>query len=194
MKKFFRLHQKDIQILKKFKMVSKNCPACNSSKNKKIFLKLNFKFVICKKCQTVYVNPSPTEKALEKYYTSSKSMKFWDTIFRETESIRKKKIFQPRVKLISQILKNYNLRNCKTMVEVGAGYGWFCDLAKQKNLAKSIIAIEPSPDLAESCRKIKGIKVIESTIEKNTEKLDSDLIVSFELVHLLYNPKSFFYV
>ena len=77
------------------------------------------------------------------------------------------------------------------MVEVGAGYGWFCEFAKQKKLAKKIIAIEPSPQSAAVCRKIKGIEVIESTIEKNTEKLDSDLIVTFESVHLFFNPRHF---
>lgn len=191
MKTYSKFYSEDIRILKKSKLVQKHCPACDSKDYTLLFKKMKFNFVACKKCDTVFVNPSPTPDALEFFYTSSKSIHFWDKIFKQTASIRKKNIFQPRIKLVSEIIKQYNIDTCKTMIEVGAGYGWFCELAKKKKLAQKIIAIEPSPTSAKSCRKIKGIQVIESTIEKINEPLYADLIVTFELVHLLFNPRSF---
>lgn len=191
LKKYNYLYQNDLPVLKKHKLVKVKCPACNSTTSNIRYKKMGFTFVSCKKCKTLYVNPRPTEEALEEFYTKTKSSEFWNKIFDKTKITRKQKIFKPRIKMVFEILKKYNISKCEKMVEVGAGYGWFCEFAKEKQLAKKIIAIEPSPKSAEMCRKIKGVEVIESTIEKSMEKLNSDLIVTFESVHLLFNPKFF---
>lgn len=190
-KKYHRLIQNDLRELKKEKLILVNCPACNSKRFEHKYQKMEFKFVSCKKCNTIFINPRPTESSLEKFYTKTKSSEFWNKIFEKTKETRKEKIFKPRIKLVFDILKKYDVIKCKKMVEVGAGYGWFCELAKEKKLAKKIIAIEPSPEAAKICRKIEGIEVIESTIEKNLKKLQSDFIVSFESVNLLFNPRFF---
>jgi len=148
------LYLQDLNLLKKNKLLEINCPACDSDNQTKLFTKMGFHYVSCNKCFTVFLNPRPNEKTLENFYKSSKSMEFWDKIFKETESIRKERIFEPRLKLVSKILSKYKIRNCNELVEVGAGYGWFCELAKKKNLAKNITAIEPSPSFTKVCRKI----------------------------------------
>lgn len=191
LKNYNLLYQNDLQILKKNQLVSVNCPACDSKRNRIKYKKMGFNFVICKKCITLYVTPRPTESSLEEFYSKTKSSEYWNKIFKKTKKIRKEKIFKPRIKMVFDILNNYNIKKCKNLVEVGAGYGWFCELAKKEKLAQRIIAIEPSHHSAEVCRKIKGIHVIESTIEKNIDSLHSDLIVSFESIHLLFNPRFF---
>jgi len=191
METYQKLYQKDMAILKKGKLVKVNCPACNSSNYKIRHSKMRFSFVSCTKCNTVFVNPRPTEMALEHFYTSTKSSEFWDTIFKKTKDVRIERIFKPRIKLVREILEKYGIKKCEKMVEVGSGYGWFCELAKEKNLAQKIIAIEPSPKSAAVCRKIEGIEVVESTIEKCPQLLQSNLIVTFESVHLLFDPGSF---
>ena len=188
MKQYWKLYDTDIELLKN-QMIIVNCPACDSSKNNQWVLKKGFTFVECQNCSTVFVNPRPNKKTLEEFYTKTKTSVFWDKIFKETEKTRIEKIFKPRVALVKEILKKYDV-TCKKMVEVGAGYGWFCKLVKDQNIAEEIIAIEPSPTIASECRKV-GINVIESTIEKCPNELGADLIVSFELVHLLFNPGSF---
>jgi len=186
-----RLYNQDLKKIDKKKLLKINCPVCNSKKYKLWTRKMGFNFVICQKCETLFINPKPNEHDLKEFYKNSKSMVYWNEIFRETETIRKEKIFKPRVKLIKKILQEYGVFNCKTMIEVGAGYGWFCELSKKMKLSEKIIAIEPSHMQAESCKKIKGIKVVESTFEEYKEKENPDLIVSFEVLHLLYNPKLF---
>jgi 2-polyprenyl-3-methyl-5-hydroxy-6-metoxy-1,4-benzoquinol methylase len=121
----------------------------------------------------------------------SKSSAFWDKIFQQTESVRKERIFKPRLQLVKKILQDYGITNCKKMIEVGAGYGWFCEMAKEEKIAEEIIAIEPSPKVAQMCKQIGGIRVIESVIERCLDQLDADLMVSFEVVHLLFDPISF---
>jgi len=185
-----KLYQTDLTLLLD-KLVEVNCPACNRNDYQLKYKKMSFTFVQCNECKTVYVNPRPVEKNLEKFYTTTNSSKFWDKIFSETKEIRIEKIFRPRIKLVTDILKQYDLNHCETMIEVGAGYGWFCELAKEQKLARKIIAVEPSPICAQICKKINGIQVIKSTIEKNFDKLNSDLIVTFETIHLLFNPAVF---
>lgn len=186
-----KLYKEDLKIFNKKTFVKVNCPACNSNRFKLWTKKMGFNFVLCQKCRTLFVNPRPNESDLEKFYRSSKSMKYWNKIFKDTELVRKEKIFKPRIKMVKEILKEYDMTVCKIMLEIGAGYGWFCELAKKMNLAKNIIAVEPSSTQAESCRRIKSIEVVESTIEKYQKRISPDLIVNFEVLHLLPNPKDF---
>ena len=89
------------------------------------------------------------------------------------------------------ILRGYGMDNCNKMIEVGSGPGWFCELAKEQNLAKKIIAIEPQPTFCNLCRKITGIEVIQSTIENYTQIINADLIINFELIAHLFSPRTF---
>jgi 2-polyprenyl-3-methyl-5-hydroxy-6-metoxy-1,4-benzoquinol methylase len=185
-----KLYIEDLEIFKKSELIQINCPACDSSNYNHYCTKMNFDWTRCSDCSTIFVNPCPSEKALEEFYTSSKSMEFWDKIFKESEKVRKEKIFHPRIEFVKEILKKYEINYCKKMIDVGAGYGWFCELAKQENMAENIIAIDPSKLFCDACKKIEGIEVIESTIEKYTQN-DANLIVNFELISALFNPRSF---
>src|SRR5438445_2512671 len=186
-----RLYKDDLVLFKNDNLITVNCPACGSKKYSQKYTKMGFHYVLCNRCSTLFLNPRPSEHSLEIFYTSSKSMAFWNKIFKETARVRKKRIFEPRIKMVSEILKRYGIKKCNTMVEVGAGYGWFCKLAKEQKLAKQIIAIEPSPMFSAVCRKIPGIKVIESTIEKYTKMSNVDLILNFELIAHIFNPRIF---
>ncbi len=157
MNQYLKLYEKDLVLLKSY-MNSVNCPACDSSNYKQWVLKMGFNFVECNSCSTVYVNPRPNEESLKQFYTSAESQLFWVKIFKNTEKTRIEKIFKPRIKIIEEILKEKKIK-CNRMVEVGAGYGWFSNLAKDNKIAKEIIAIEPSPISASVCRR-SGIKVI----------------------------------
>ncbi|MBC8444359.1 methyltransferase domain-containing protein [Candidatus Woesearchaeota archaeon] len=185
-----KLYKEDLLLFNKSELVQVNCPACNSTDYQHYCTKMNFEWTSCIDCSTIFVNPRPTEQALETFYTSSKSMEFWDIIFRESENTRKEKIFKPRLEFVKEILKKYGVTFCPKMIDVGAGYGWFCELAKEQNLADAIVAIDPSKLFCDACKKIDGIEVIQSTIEKYKQK-DANLIVNFELTSALFDPFSF---
>jgi len=189
-KKMNQLRNEDMKLFQPKSFLKINCPACDSKKYDFVFKKSKFNFVECKKCSTVFVNPRPSIKLLEKYYSSSKCMNYWSKIYEKTEKSRIKNIFVPRLNLVKQILSENKIKKINHLVEVGAGYGWFCRLAQKNNLAKSITAIEPSKLTSKKCRKIPNINVIESTIEK-IPSLNADVIVNFELIEHLFNPRPF---
>ena len=75
-------------------------------------------------------------------------------------------------------------------MDVGAGFGTFCEEIKKSGFFEKVIAIEPTPDLAETCRK-RNIETIEKEIEnvKMNEKVD--VITNFEVIEHLFSPKEF---
>jgi 2-polyprenyl-3-methyl-5-hydroxy-6-metoxy-1,4-benzoquinol methylase len=155
------------------------------------YQKYSLTFCECIHCKTVYTNPRPTEKILSDYYKKSKSYKYWnEVIFPASEKKRRKNIFKPRVDKILSLCKKHSVHTGK-LVEVGAGFGTFLSEMATRKAFSSLIAIEPTPSLAETCRK-KGIKTIESTIEEvppNTIK--ADVAVCFEVIEHLFSPTSF---
>lgn len=177
-------------ILKnKHKFVSISCPACNSLEFYKQFEKNGFTFVSCNKCSTLFINPRPTTEMLKEYYNTSESVKLWDKkIFPISENTRREKIYAPRAYQVTQLCKKYNVHT-KTLVDVGAGFGTFCEEVQKLEIFEKIIAVEPAQDFANSCRQ-KGIEVIEKPIEE-VELNDVDVITNFELIEHLYNPKDF---
>jgi len=188
-----RLRLEDIKNFfadqKKFKKV--NCPACNSADHQFNFKKNIFRFCRCNKCGTLFVNPRPNQKQLADYYSKSKGIAFWSKyIFPKSEKVRIKKIFIPRTKLVANVLKKYYHLPVETLLEVGAGDGFFLRLARDFKIAKRILAIEPSKKAAEKCRAL-GFEVFENMVEDVELKSKADVIVNFELIEHLFNPRGF---
>ena len=185
------LYKEDLQILTKSGKIQIDCPACNSAKYDNFLTILDYDLVKCSNCRTIFIQKRPTENSLEDFYTNSKSGEFWEKIYKKTEIVRKEKIFKPRIKMVNEILKEYGVADCDTMLEVGCGYGWFLELANESKLANNIIGVEPSPKFCEAIKKIPGIKIVQKTFENFPSNISDDLIVNFELLSQLFNPRSF---
>ena len=168
-----------------------NCPSCEQL-GEHSFKKDGFDYSECIQCQTLYVSPRPEEKAFLDYYTNSPSSKFWATTFyKETENIRREKIWKPKAKLILDELEKQNISDCQ-IIDIGGGYGIFAE-EMQKISSHPVTIIEPGPHLARVCRK-KGFQVVEKFLENVSISDLSDgqkCFVSFELFEHLYSPKIF---
>ena len=188
--KYLGLCKKDIQnfFINKKKIYIK-CPACLNT-GEKLFSKYKFTYFKCLKCNSIYNNPRPLEKYFNQFYLHGDSTKYWSTDFyAKTSKIRKKKLWEPKIKLIKKIIKDTKVQN---IIDIGAGYGDFLDLAKKK-ISKNTVAIEPSTKLSNIC-KFKGHKIIKKFIEetkKNDIPRGSNLFCSFELFEHVYNPFRF---
>lgn len=165
------------------------CPACESQAYQLVFKKDGFTFVSCLKCESVFINPRPTPAMLEKFYATSKSLKHWnDEIFPASECARREKIFAPRAKQIADLCMKYRAHT-EILIDVGAGFGTFCEEIKAFAMFGEVLAVEPSHNLAETCR-LKGIDVIEKPIEEVNLNAAS-VVTSFELIEHLFWPKDF---
>jgi SAM-dependent methyltransferase len=167
------------------------CPACRSECSRSAFQKYTLDYVVCSDCETMYMNPRPSPVLLEMYYSTSENYAYWNKhIFPASESTRREKIFRPRAKRVAEICRRYAVAT-RTLLEVGAGFGTFCEEMRGVGAFEQVIAVEPNPGLAESCRR-RGIDVIEKPIEHVTlEQGHVDVIASFEVIEHLFCPRDY---
>lgn len=176
-------------LSKKKDFIEVCCPACDKNNSNISFVKNKLKYVACNNCGTLYINPRPTFEILGEFYAQSAVYEYWNKfIYPMSDEKRREFIYRPRVERIVGICKKYNKKKV-TLMEIGAGPGSFCEEAKLSGFFKNIIAVEPTKDGAESCRK-KGINVLEEQIENVSLKPGSiDIIVAFEVIEHLFSPK-----
>lgn len=174
---------------RQFKTVG--CPACGSKKSILKYRKYLMTYYQCQKCQTVYTNPRPTDAILERFYKQSKFYKYWnDVIFPASEKVRRKNIFKPRVDKILYLCKKYSILT-NSLIDVGAGFGTFLVELKSRKKFKHLTGIEPTSDLARTCRE-KGLSIIEKTIEEiPANTISANVVTAFEVIEHLYSPKDF---
>ena len=167
------------------------CPACGGTKARLQLKKYGCTYVSCTICSTMYMNPRPTPAILEWYYRTSENYRFWNThIFPASERARRKNIFRPRARRLLRICRALDVKR-RTLVEVGAGFGTFCEEVHRLKAFSRVIAIEPTPSLAKTCRR-KGLEVIERPIERVRLPAGGiDVVAAFEVIEHLFSPRTF---
>lgn len=168
------------------------CPACGADDQKPKFQKNGINYVECKKCQTFFVNPRPPSEVLEWFYRESPNYAYWNkVIFPASEAARLERIFKPRVDRLLDICRKHMVET-KAILEIGAGFGTFCAEIKRRNVFARVMAVEPVPDLAKTCRE-RHLEVLELPVEQ--VQLDGDelfdVVASFEVIEHLFAPADF---
>jgi 2-polyprenyl-3-methyl-5-hydroxy-6-metoxy-1,4-benzoquinol methylase len=195
---FLSLAEKDIETyFRNSPFYYINCPACESSHSSFQFRKMGFDYEECLNCKTLFVNPRPTADAFSCYYEDSPSVRFWATNFyRETAESRRELIIIPKAMIIRDYLLQFvsPFPDDSCVIDIGAGYGIFCEELIKLMQGTKVIAVEPSISLQKICLE-KGLKVV----SKPLEDMDVDDIsgfnliaaTSFELLEHLHNPSLF---
>jgi len=172
------------------------CPACDRRDCTPTLEKTGMKFVTCRACGTLYANPRPTPDQMRDYYANSKNYAYWSKyIFPASEPVRREKIFKPRVRRVLDLCKKFDIPT-EILLEIGAGFGSFCAEMAGTKAFERIVAVEPTPSLAEDCRRL-GLEVIERPIEEIErgdlvgEDENIDVIASFEVIEHLFRPRAF---
>ena len=165
------------------------CPACGDGAWSLAFEKDGFRHLTCSGCETLYISPRPTFEMLMEFYRGAHSIKHWnESIFPSTEEARRMEIFKPRAMDVQYKCKKYGVP-FETLVDVGAGFGTFCAELEKYGSFEHVVAVEPSSDLAESCRR-KGLEVLEHPIEHVGLK-NVSVITAFEMIEHLFSPREF---
>jgi 2-polyprenyl-3-methyl-5-hydroxy-6-metoxy-1,4-benzoquinol methylase/ribosomal protein S27E len=185
--------QRDIDRLLEYQaqFVQVDCPACMAHERKGMYSKNGFQYVACLACETVYISPRPPKPILEGYYETSENYQYWSThIFPASEDMRREHIIRPRADKVIEICGKYS-EQPGILLEVGAGFGTFCEEISQRHYFEKIIAVEPTPPLAQRCKE-RGLNVINLPIEAvNFQDLQVDVVVSFEVIEHLFEPIEF---
>jgi 2-polyprenyl-6-hydroxyphenyl methylase / 3-demethylubiquinone-9 3-methyltransferase len=166
------------------------CPACNCENSVLLYEKSSLKYRRCSECATQYASPRPDAKMIGEFLKQSKNYAFFVThIFPASAEVRRKQIFVPRVDRVEQAAKDMGIKG-GTLLEVGAGFGFFCEEMGKRSSFEHVIALEPGPDMANACRE-KGIETIESIFETAVIEKEIDIITCFEVIEHLFCPADF---
>jgi 2-polyprenyl-3-methyl-5-hydroxy-6-metoxy-1,4-benzoquinol methylase len=167
------------------------CPACGARSGKLRWTKFTLTYLACDSCGTIYMSPRPVQRELDAFYAQSEGYKYWtEVIFPASEDVRRERIFRPRFARILELCTRFGVAPT-VLLEVGAGFGTFCQVAVQDGSFKRVIAVEPTPSLAAACR-ARGLEVIEAPIELvRLDTLQADVIASFEVLEHLLDPGTF---
>lgn len=158
-----------ITIYNKFssEFIIRPCPFCQSGKYEELEpFHDRYGIVKCKRCNSIYVNPCPTQEALNYYYKNCKCNELLERIYTRRAENTKKTALDSRVQFITK----YILENDKdeiNILELGCSSGGF--LKKLKNHLESIC-----------CKKkvsFFGVDTNKSAIESND---DLELNLYFE--------------
>ena len=170
--------------------VSVVCPACYANDFERFGEKNGFRYVQCHACQTVFTNPRPSESLLHKFYAQSANYAFWNEhIFPATEDVRRSQIFGPRADKLIDLCEQYG-QCTDTLLEIGSAFGTFCCEVRDRQKFSRIIAVEPTPALAETCRSRK-LDVMEMFVEQINESDIADVVAAFEVIEHLFAPREF---
>jgi 2-polyprenyl-3-methyl-5-hydroxy-6-metoxy-1,4-benzoquinol methylase len=170
--------------------VSVPCPACAANVSEPAFRKYELEYVRCAECATLYINPRPSLAVLAEYYAKSENYAYWNKyIFPASEKARREKIFKPRVARVLEICRRYGIGG-DVLLEVGAGFGIFCEEMTKAAAFKRIIGVEPTPELARTCRE-RGLEIVEQPIEEVRLDTAVDVVASFEVIEHLFSPRDF---
>jgi 2-polyprenyl-3-methyl-5-hydroxy-6-metoxy-1,4-benzoquinol methylase/ribosomal protein S27E len=169
------------------------CPGCGSEDSLPLFSKNGFHYEQCGGCETFYVNPRPSPQVLEWFYGNSATYDYWNAnVFPAAEAARRKLIASPRVDRLLALCDRLGVAP-ESLLEVGAAFGTFCVEAASRGRFKRVVALEPTPGLARTCRE-HGLETIEQPFESYCAAAPSDrfsVLASFEVIEHLFAPRDF---
>ena len=168
------------------------CPACSKDRHSRAFDKHGFTYVTCDHCATLFMNPRPSPEVMAAYYSDSENYQYWAKhIFPSSEEARRRKIHEPWLERVIGYCHEFSVSK-GVLIEVGAGYGTFCSVARDSGEFTRVIAVEPTPEMAQACRK-RDLYVIDKRIEDITaaDVVPADVVVSFEVIEHLFEPRQF---
>ncbi len=167
------------------------CPTCDQPDGPVAMTKWGFQWKHCPRCATVFMSPRPSIAVMSDYYVNSENYAYWaEHIFPASEDARREKVQRPWLKRIVGYCDTFEVAR-GTLLEVGPGFGTFSALAAESGHFDRVMAVEPTPEMAASCRE-RGVEVIEARIEDAGALLpEVDVVVAFEVIEHLFSPATF---
>lgn len=172
-------------------MQHRPCPGCGEDKPVPTFGKNGFSLVRCGQCDTLYVNPVPSQDALSAFYHHSQSADYWANVFfPAVAEARRAPIYQPRARRVASYASTP-----QRLVDVGAGAGLLLEEFQALDADVSIAAVEPGKAHAVELRQ-KNIETFEGFAAEAAADPAwagaADVVTCFEVLEHVSDPAALF--
>ena len=157
------------------------CTICLSKKTKYFANKIGYIFYRCSNCRAVFLPTLPSIDTLKKYYART---------FAYSDGQKNEALIRKRSEIILKKLKELS-PGSKTVCDVGSGFGFFLDEAK--NVGLTPLGIEPSIDLSKYSRRNFKIPTYTGSLQDFIHSSDTqfDLVSCIHVIEHVQNPKKF---
>ena len=173
-------------------LVDVPCPACDSTRKRKGFIKFGLEYVECKDCKTLYVSPRPSEENTNRYFIESEATGFWHShVVKETLKGRIGHLFRPRAMWVANITDQY-FETPSVFVDINSMYNEFLEEIDKLNVFKTKIVLDPSIDIAEPIKEETGFEIInKSFMNIDSSEINANTVTAFAVIDRVYNPERF---
>lgn len=171
----------------------RDCPLCGEKEYKIIIEKFdktyneNFTYCECKSCQTIYLNPCPSERAINSIYSK---IGYYSKTNKLTEGILQKSIIQKSNRIRTSIIQEViNLGPQNNILDIGCSTGEFLDYLFNKYKCNVFGLDNDHEGLKELQKRNPLIKTYEGKIENfNDDSIKYDIISAWGVIEHLHNP------
>jgi len=186
---FYSLLDRDIQSLildiKSFEHHS--CPACHSDDVSPAFNYQSLDYSRCNHCQTLYINPCPSESRHLQFILESRAMEYWRSSLPPAMKLSRRPMYSERADFFLDALQSLSI-NPSTIVELGAGNGEFVQEILDRSSSLRILLLEPQALNVNSPR----VEVIQDGFHSLSKlSVSTDAVVAWELLEHIVEPDNF---
>lgn len=177
----------------------RECPFCGYEEyyNEEKFYN-RYGIARCKKCNSLYVNPCPTQNLLNDYYANAKCNTMLEKIYTERDQKEKSEILDSRVQFLADFIIKMDKSEI-TLLELGCSNGSFLRKVRRylenSGVKKKVkmIGVDTNPEAISSNQDL-SLELHYGTAEnflKNSEE-EFDIIWHTELIEHVISPYSLF--
>jgi len=121
-----RYIDKDSGMLREDISEHTNCMLCGKDETDLLFIKEGFRYVKCKECGLVYVNPRINKNKIEEFYSTGRFTFMFTNLYIPSAKYRQEVLYNERLDFIEQYIPNGRL------LDVGSAAGHFVESAMKR--------------------------------------------------------------
>jgi len=158
------------------------CPLCGGGDHAELFEKEGFRFVECRECGLVFVNPQLREEVYEDVYKDQSYSDIIKNLVASSNDYRKQRFGTERLDIVEQFT---GVRGGK-LLDIGCTTGFILEEAERRGWDAH--GIEANPYAAEVARD-KGLKVENVIVEQASFPLEEfDAVTAFDVIEHVRAP------